>query len=120
MSQALHYHYLAQIVDVVVLWFALFGNTTTSGNTRTAATKLASNGDPLSLRQVSSNGRGKSKSVTGSKTIPCGQRQRVALLTNATPILHDTRLRIVASFTASCMIQGDFSLARKHSCIRRS
>jgi hypothetical protein len=62
---------------------------------------FASNGGTLSFRHTSAKGNGKSKSITGSKTTPSGHRQRVAPLTNATPSLHDTRLRMVASLTAS-------------------
>jgi hypothetical protein len=55
----------------------------------------------LSFRQISAKGSGNFKSVTDSNTTLSGHRQRVALLTNATPKPHDTRLRIVASFTPS-------------------
>src|SRR6266852_6886516 len=81
--------------------FQVLANVSTSGKSRTSATNLSSNGERLSFRQTRAKGKGKFKSVTGSKTTPCGHRQRVALLTNATPSLHDTRLRMVASFIAS-------------------
>src|SRR6185436_5453643 len=73
----------------------------TSGNDRTSATNFASNEEELSFRQMSAKGSGNFKSATGSKITLPGHRQRVALLTNATPSPHDTRLRIVASFTPS-------------------
>ena len=51
--------------------------------------------------ELVTNGNGNFKSVTRSSATLSGQRQRVAPLTKATPIRHDTRLRSVASFTAS-------------------
>ena len=51
----------------------------------------------MSFRQMRASGNGRFKSMTGSTTTLSGHRQRVALLTNATPNLHDTRLRMVAS-----------------------
>src|SRR5438034_11155391 len=73
----------------------------TSGKSRTAATNFSSKGEALSFRQIRANGNGNFKSVTGSSATLSGHRQWVALLTNATPSPHDTRLRIVASFTPS-------------------
>src|SRR5688572_2079529 len=73
----------------------------TSGNDRTSETNFARSGEELSFRQISANGSGNFKSVTESNTTLSGHRQRVALLTKATPSPHDTRLRIVASFTPS-------------------
>src|SRR5437879_4473395 len=78
-----------------------FANSTTSGNSRTSSKNLASKGEPLSLRQTRAKGNRKFKSATGINTTPAGHRQRVALLTKATPNPHETRLRIVASFTPS-------------------
>jgi hypothetical protein len=78
-----------------------FANSPTSDNRRTFSTNLASKGESLSFRQISANGSGNFKSVTDTNTTLSGHRQRVALLTNATPSPHDTRLRIVASFTPS-------------------
>src|SRR2546425_643812 len=95
-------------------------NALTSGNICTSATNFASNGDTLSFRQMRASGNGRFKSVTGRATTLSGHRQRVALLTNATPNLHDTRLRMVASFTASWTMCGDLRPPRKHSCINRS
>src|SRR5258705_13906894 len=51
---------------------------------------------------------GNFKSVTGSSATLSGHRQRVALLTNATPSPHDTRLSIVASFTPSRLMHACF------------
>src|SRR6185503_1717323 len=102
------------------LHFYRLANASTSGNCRTLATNFASNGDMLSFRQIRASGSGRFKSVTGSTTTLSGHRQRVALLTNATPSLHDTRLRMVASFTASWTMCGDLRPPRKHSCINRS
>jgi hypothetical protein len=73
----------------------------TSGNDRTSSTNFASKGEALSLRQTTANGSDNFKSVTDSNPTLSGHRQRVALLTNATPKPHDTRLRIVASLTPS-------------------
>jgi uncharacterized membrane protein len=81
--------------------FQRLENAATSGNERTSATNLASNGEALSFRHTSAKGNGKFKSVTVSNTTLSGHRQRVASLTNATPMRQDTKLRMVASFTAS-------------------
>ena len=80
---------------------------------------LQATGISLSFRQMRANASGNFKSVTGSTTTPSGQRQRVALLTNATPILQDTRLRIVASFAASWTMRGLLSPPTEHFCISR-
>jgi hypothetical protein len=54
-------------------------------NERTSATNFVSNAEALSFRQIRANGNGNFKSATGSSAALSGHRQRVALLTNATP-----------------------------------
>src|SRR6266478_7618906 len=73
----------------------------TSGNRRTSATNRASNGELLSLLQTRDIGNGKFRSTTGRMSTPLGHLQRAVPLTKPTPIPWDTRLRIVASFSAS-------------------
>ena len=63
---------------------------------RTCATNFCSSADGSSFRQIRKNRTGKSKSITGNKVTPRGHCQRVVSLTNATPSLHATRLRVVA------------------------
>ena len=73
----------------------------TSGKSRTSVTNLASNGEALSFLQTRANWRDTFKSDTGNTTTPLGHRQRAVPLTNPTPSPCDTRLKMVASFTAS-------------------
>src|SRR2546426_12072839 len=73
--------------------FYRLANASTSGNCLTSATNFASSAEVLSFRHTSANGNGNFKSITGTSATLSGHRQRVAPLTNATPIRHDTRLR---------------------------
>lgn len=61
-------------------------NLSPSGSDRTSATNFVSSGDALSFRQTRAKGSGSFRSATGSKTTLSGHLQRVALVTNATPI----------------------------------
>src|SRR5882762_322027 len=89
----------------------------TAGKSRTSATNFSSNGEALSFRQIRASGNGNFKSVTGSSATLSGHRQRVALLTNATPSPHDTRLRIVRFIDPFLNDVRRFEAPRKHSCI---
>src|SRR5690349_19228467 len=86
----------------------------------TSATNLASSGELLSFRHINANGNVKFKSVTVNSDTPGGQRHRAALLTNATPTRHCTRLSIIVSIAVSWTIRGALSPPRAHSAIKRS
>ena len=80
----------------------------TLGDRRTSPMKLASKGEVLSLRHARASRRVTLKSTTGKMTTVAGHRQRAVARTHPTPKPVDTRLRIVASFSPSWTMRGDF------------
>src|SRR5260370_20592732 len=81
----------------------------TFGKRRTSRIKFASKGEVLSRLHARAKVRGIFKSTTGRTTTVSGHRQRTVPKTHPTPKPLDTRLRIAASFTPSCMIRADFT-----------
>jgi hypothetical protein len=74
--------------------------------------KRASKGEALSRLHASESRTGTFKSITGKMTTAAGQRHRALSRTHPTPRPVETRLRIVASFSPSCTMRGDFKPPR--------
>src|SRR5262249_34713109 len=84
----------------------------TSGKLRMPAMKPASKGEVLSFLQTSDSGSGIFRSLTEMMTTRSGHRQRAVPLTHPTPMPCETRLRMVASLTASWTMRGDLKPPR--------
>jgi hypothetical protein len=84
----------------------------TSGKRCTSPMKRASKGEVLSRLHARVSLRGRFKSTTGKMATVSGHRQRALPRTHPTPKPVDTRLKIVASFSPSWTMRGDFKPPR--------